>query len=391
MNIGIIDADLIGRKEHNFPNLAAMKLSGYHLKQGNKTELIHFDDINPNSLFVRHFDKVYISKVFTDTKVHENLLKLPFVEYGGTGFFYDKAPNLPDEIEHSFPDYNLYDKWIEEKIRNGKKPSYFKYYTDFSIGFTTRGCFRQCEFCVNRNEKRVYPHSPLFEFVDEKRKKICLLDDNVLGCGQHWERIIKELQETKKPFQFKQGMDIRILSEKKAELLANSKYEGDYIFAFDNIHDKELIEKKLQIFKKYMPNVIPKLYTFCGFDRNDKYDLDFWINDIIELLERIRILIKYNSMPYIMKFHKYNDYQFKTLYNLFSSWGTPIIFKKQSLNEYHKGNKDLIKFSKQYPEIASKYFDMKFNTDEPNPNSFEKTEAGGQKIFNYGLFGNTVN
>ena len=34
---------------------------------------------------------------------------------------------------------------------------------------------------------------------------------------------------------------------------------------------------------------------------------------------------------------------------------------------------------------------MKFNEDEPNPNSFEKTEAGGQKIFNYGLFGDTVN
>ena len=394
MNIGIIDADLIGRKEHNFPNLAAMKLSGYNLKQGNKTELIHFDDINPNSLFVRHFDKVYISKVFTDTKVPENLLKLPFVEYGGTGFFYDKAPNLPDEIEHSFPDYNLYDKWINEKIRNGKKASYFKYYTDFSIGFTTRGCFRQCEFCVNRNEKRVYPHSPLSEFVDEKRKKICLLDDNVLGCGQHWERIIKELQATKKPFQFKQGMDIRILTEKRAKYLSESKYEGDYIFAFDNIDDKILIEKKLQILRKYIDKSC-FLYVFCGMDKNEKYDLDFWINDLKDIFERLRILLKYKTTGYIMQYYKAKEKEnpFKDVYSALANYTNKFPIRYKTINEYleYERAEALIPFKKQYPEIAEKYFDMKFNEDEPNPNSFGKTEAGGEKIFNYGLFGDTVN
>ena len=30
MNIAVIDADLIGRKRHRFPNLVCMKLSGYH-------------------------------------------------------------------------------------------------------------------------------------------------------------------------------------------------------------------------------------------------------------------------------------------------------------------------------------------------------------------------
>ena len=30
MKIAIIDADLIGRKKHRFPNLASMKISGWH-------------------------------------------------------------------------------------------------------------------------------------------------------------------------------------------------------------------------------------------------------------------------------------------------------------------------------------------------------------------------
>ncbi len=373
MKIGIIDADLIGKRNHNFPNLACLKLAGYHKKQGNNVELIHFDDINPNSLFTQHFDKVYISKVFTDTKVPEHLLKLPFVEYGGTGFFYDKAPNLPNEIEHSFPDYNLYDKWIKEKIKRGKKKSYFKYYTDYSIGFTTRGCFRQCEFCVNRNEKKVYPHSPLSEFLDLKRKKVCLLDDNIFGCGQHWERIIKELQATKKPFQYKQGMDIRIMSEKKAILLNSVKYENDFYFAFDKIKDKTKIEQKLKLWASHRllknPNkkyIDTKLYVFCGFDNKEKYDLDFWVRDIIEIFERTSIIIKYKAMPYIMRFNKVETSPFRKLYiNIGQYFNHPsMIATKATFNEFiNDGNFGTLNakvFRDNYPEIAEKYFDLKF-------------------------------
>ena len=30
----------------------------------------------------------------------EEVLNMKNVEYGGTGFYYDKAPKLPDDIEH---------------------------------------------------------------------------------------------------------------------------------------------------------------------------------------------------------------------------------------------------------------------------------------------------
>ena len=48
---------------------------------------------------------------------------------GGTGFFFEKAPDLETEIEHHMPDYHLYDEWIAseverariEKEKNGKQ------------------------------------------------------------------------------------------------------------------------------------------------------------------------------------------------------------------------------------------------------------------------------
>ena len=99
MKIAVIDADLIGRKRHRFPNLVCMKLSGYHRNKGDSVILKTDYDNIPT------FDKVYIAKVFTDTPIpssgfFENILSYENVEYGGTGFFYDNAPPLSNEIEH---------------------------------------------------------------------------------------------------------------------------------------------------------------------------------------------------------------------------------------------------------------------------------------------------
>lgn len=40
MRIGIIDADLLGRKKHRFPNLACEKISGYYKDHGHSVELV---------------------------------------------------------------------------------------------------------------------------------------------------------------------------------------------------------------------------------------------------------------------------------------------------------------------------------------------------------------
>ena len=100
--IAVIDADLIGRPRHNFPNLACMKISGYYKSKG--YEVVLKRDYEG----LEAFDKVFISKVFTDTPFPDEVLKLPNVEYGGTGFFYDKTPNLPDNIVFFFFYFYLY-------------------------------------------------------------------------------------------------------------------------------------------------------------------------------------------------------------------------------------------------------------------------------------------
>ncbi len=368
MKIAVIDADLIGRKKHRFPNLVCMKISSYYKKLGYTVTLeLSYDNLE-------NYDKVYISKVFTDTPIPDGIIDLSWVEYGGTGFYFDKAQPLPYEIEHSFPDYHLYDDFIESQFlydeETGKisNRSEFKEYLDYSIGFLTRGCFRKCGFCVNQKYDRVFKHSPLEEFYDPDRKGIILLDDNFLGYAD-WRSCLDELIATDKQFKFKQGLDERLLTPEKCELLFNSKYDGAVTFAFDNIADYRIIEKKLKLIRKHTSREI-KFYVLCGFDDSGKYDAEFWSRDLIDVFRRIELLGRYQALPYLMRFNKYEESPYRGIYVTLARWiNQPGFFRNKSFNEFidmtlERGEKAPAKYRedllKDYPDIITEWFSRKY-------------------------------
>lgn len=395
-----------------------MKLSAYHKSTGNDVSLITgyrdlfsryeeypqdtypqseyliYDDVSRKG-YVRFYfekdiiyEKIFISKAFTDTPVPVMIQSLSITECGGTGFYYDKAPPLDPKIEHIKPDYHLYDEWVKEQIAKGVKPKSLTYYTDYSIGFLTRGCFRKCEFCVNRNYNKCVSHSPIEEFYDPERPLLCFLDDNFFACPE-WKQIINKVKALGKRFQFKQGLDERLLTDDKIHELVSWNYDGDYIFAFDNIEDKEIIERKLKRIFELYPNFKKRLkfYVFCGFDRNDKYDEEFWRKDIANTFERIFILAKYSAIPYIMRYEKCYTSKYNGVYTNLASWcNQPSIFKKFSFKlfsqcrgmsnkNYKKYKRNIKKYLSEvsikgsswrymedlelnHPDIAKKYFDI---------------------------------
>lgn len=392
MNIGIIDADAIGKKKHRFPNLACMKISSYYKDRGHNVGLLlSYDDIEK-------YDKIFLSKVFTDTPIPDGIIDLPNVEHGGTGFFYDKAKPLSYEIEHSMPDYHLYDEFVAKALENGAKKKELEYYTDYSIGFVTRGCIRGCSFCVNKNYKQCLKHSPVSEFLDKSRPYICLLDDNVFACKE-WKAVFDELIATGKKFQFKQGCDERLLTDEKCDYLFNkSKWIGDRIFAFDNIKDRRIIESKLQMIRRHTNNQI-KFYTFCGYNHDNigMYNEEFWAKDIADLFERIKILMEYGCLPYVMRYKDYELSPYRGIYITAASWcNQPSLFRKMTFEEFSKArgmsNEDYKKykldfdsyladggkkgscwryydeFAEKHPEIAEKYFHMRWDYSNSNKN-----------------------
>jgi hypothetical protein len=363
------------------PNLVLLKLAGFL----NDNE-IPFHLITDKEENIDKYTKIYISKVFSFTPYP------PFYEkakgtkaekifrVGGTGDyaikkdvnnfkaartrdmnqlendeFLNQYPNkrggektLGIDMRRQMPYYKLYDEYVKTKIAEGRRASYFNDYLYYSIGFLTRGCVRHCPFCVNKLENEVYRYSELEWFLDEERNEkgnlirpyIYLWDDNFLAAPKEiWRPILQSLIDSKRPFQFRQGLDERILAESEdgeeiAIMLSKCKYHGDFIFAFDNWQDRKKIIKALKIWKRYNPKRGTKFYLFCGYTLKAGEDKKLW-NDIKILFERIRILMQYGCFGYVMRHADYENHELSNFYVQIARWcNQPQFYRYMSFWEY---------------------------------------------------------
>lgn len=275
MKIGLIDVD-----GHNFPNLPLMKISAYHKKQGDQVEWY-------SPMFSERMDRVYMSKVFSFSTDYQYFVNADEVIKGGSGYcislvdgreVFDKSKDtsLPHEIEHIFPDYSIYG------------------ITETAYGFLTRGCPRGCSFChVEAKEGRASRKvADLSEFWNGQ-KNIVLCDPNILACKQ-WKDLLQQLIESKAYVDFNQGLDIRLMTEEKAEMIKAIKTKSIH-FAWDQYQDLERIVPKFKQFKQITGIDKRKLsvYVLCGFDTELEQDL-----------ERIYTLRDLGYTPYVMLYNK---------------------------------------------------------------------------------------
>lgn len=380
--VGLIDADLLCKGTRH-PNLVLLKLAGYFRDRNIPYELIIDENVD-----LDRYQRVYLSRVFVFTAIPKFVidyqLKHPGVwdrkiRMGGTGFYateedrekFDKMrredmlqlnidPYLPGfSMAHQMPDYNIYNTYIdrevtkkvEESIRKYRKKNgiipdtaeidkmvvthrkKYKDYLDYSIGFLTRGCIRQCPFCVNKGERSILPYSDLDDFVDDSRPFIYLWDDNFLSY-RNWRELLQKLMGRGKPFQFRQGLDERTLDDERAEMLSRAPYHGDFIFAFDQWRDHDLIERKLKIWKRYCPSKTTKFYLFCGYELTADDD-DMLFNDVYYLFRRIQILMSYGCLGYVMRHADYESHSLGNIYTQIARWcNQPQFYKKMSFEEF---------------------------------------------------------
>lgn len=266
MRVGLIDVD-----SHNFPNLPLMKLSAYHKSLGDTVEWC-----NP----LDHYDRVYQSKVFDET-YSPDIDWMPNADEiikGGTGYGLDNK--LPEEVEHIYPDYDLYPELTK----------------DTAYGFLTRGCPRACAFCIvapkeGRCSQKV---SDLSEFW-RGQKYIKLLDPNLIACR---ERIVllEQLVESKACVDFTQGLDIRFMNSDVINLINCIKLKEIH-FAWDNPEDD-----LTRFFKQYTKRAKHRPHGSFG----TVYTLTNFGSTMEENLYRIYTLRDLGFDPYVMVYDKPN-------------------------------------------------------------------------------------
>ena len=277
MKIGLIDCD-----SHHFPNLPLMKLSAWHKQKGDSVEWYQ-------PLFSGHMDRVYVSKVFSFTPDYEYYINADEVIKGGSGYCIELKDGkeiyhaesdrqLPPEIEHIYPDYSLYPELTK----------------DTAYGFMSRGCPRGCNFChvAAKEGRKSYKVADLSEFWNGQ-KNIVLLDPNTIACPD-WIDILQQLIDSEAWVDFSQGVDIRLMTEEKAEMIKRIKIKNIH-FAWDRYEDRDKIVPKFKMFSE-----------LTGWDRRKMtvYVLTNFDTTIEQDLERIYTLRELGYWPYVMIYDK---------------------------------------------------------------------------------------
>lgn len=275
MKVGLIDVD-----GHHYPNLPLMKLSAWHKLIGDEVEWYE-------PMISGHLDRVYIAKVFSFSADYLYPVNADEVIKGGSGFNIELKGEkevwtgsvntvLHEEAEHIYPDYSLYG--IEDK----------------AYGFLSRGCPRGCFFCHVKSKEgtKVYKTADLSEFWKGQRE-IEIMDPNILACPET-ENLLEQLAESKAKVDINQGLDARLLTEGKIEIISRIRMPY-YHFAWDNPADEGKILPKLKMFAERIKVNRRNTLVYCLVNFNSTLDED---------LHRIYTLRDLNMQPYVMIYDK---------------------------------------------------------------------------------------
>lgn len=250
MKIGLVNVDgHVGKKKRGstaYPNLALGKIARYWKNKGAEVEW---------ALPMTHYDKVYMAKVFNFTPDAEYIYDADEIIKGGTG--YDVHSTLPDYIDRLQPLYDIFDV-----------PQ------DTAYGFLTRGCPNKCSWCVvPKKEGAIKPYMDIDEIAIEGRRKIVLMDNNILAAGDYAIAQLEKIRDKGYIIDFNQAMDARLVTDDIAKLLASIKwmYSNRIRFGCDTHAQIEDCKRAIEMIKSHGFKGQFFLYTMIG-GRNDFHE-----------------------------------------------------------------------------------------------------------------------
>ncbi|MEY8428580.1 hypothetical protein AALA00_12855 [Lachnospiraceae bacterium 46-15] len=151
----------------------------------------------------------------------------------------------------------------------------------------------ELENCLGCKEGRKSYKAADLDTFWRGQKNIVLLDPNITAC-KDWKELFQQLIDSGAWVDFSQGVDIRLMTEEKAEMIKRIRTKNIH-FAWDRYGDREEVIAKFRMFQELTGWGHRKMtvYVLTNFDTTHEQDL-----------ERVYTLRDLGFTPYVMVYNK---------------------------------------------------------------------------------------
>ena len=166
------------------------------------------------------------------------------------------------------------------------------------MGFTTRGCIRNCPFCIVRDkEGNFHRWQHVSEFHDDRFKTVLFLDNNGYADQDWFFSNTDFILENNLKVEYNQGLDIRILTKKIAKRLSQLKCYKSLKFAWDNTKDEKKIIKGIKLLKDVGINIRRNVQFYVIVGYNTTFEEDLYRCQKLKELGTNAYVMRYKKTP----------------------------------------------------------------------------------------------
>jgi hypothetical protein len=283
-----------------YPPLGLLKLSSYHKKIGDTTELVRGTTTHVS----REPDIIYVTSLFTWAwkpvweAVRFYSILFPKADLRLGGLYASLMPEhaalsgvnpkrifrgIFTEAEDLCPDYSLVSEWNKK--------------VGASIIFSSRGCLRSCTFCaVPRIEGKLNSEkNSIKHLIWPGHKRVILFDNNFLASSG-WTTVLDEIEELNLRVDFNQGLDARLISDKAAKRISEVKIDRFVRLSYDYPSMGPYVKRAINLLKRHGIDgrniLVYALYNFTDTPQ--------------DLFNRIKNTLTWGAVSYPMRYQPTN-------------------------------------------------------------------------------------